>query len=346
MKTNRYSWSLLVLLSLLVMACGDAEKQSEPLIQMRIPAHFPELDYDLSQNPITNEGFRLGKALFFEGDLSRDGSISCGSCHIPTSAFTHHGHDISHGIDDRLGRRNTPPIMNLAWHNSFAWDGGVRHLDLFAIAPIEAEEEMDEELANVLAKLRNNPKYPPMFEAAFGTREITTEHFLKALSQFMLVIVSAETRYDKYLLGDANALNAEEKAGLAVFEAKCATCHSGTLLSDFAFRNNGLLPKPRPDKGRGEITLNPEDNFKFKTPSLRNVVLTAPYMHDGRFYTLRQVLDHYRNGVQDIPNLDPLLVKPDGTLGIELTDEETAQIIAFLQTLTDENFVRNPLWQE
>jgi cytochrome c peroxidase len=342
---KRYKFIYLPFALFFLFAC-EGEKSIKPRIEMQIPAHFPKMDYDLSQNPITTEGFELGKALFFEGDLSRDGTISCGSCHIPSSAFTHHGHDVSHGIDDRLGRRNTPAIMNLAWHNSFSWDGGVRHLDLFAIVPIENEAEMDNELQNVLQKIRQNPKYPPLFEAAFGTKEITTELFLKALSQFMLVAVSADTRYDAYFLGNQQALNDAEKAGLALFEQKCAPCHQGTLFSDFAFRNNGLAPKPRPDKGRGEITLNPEDDFKFKTPSLRNVALTAPYMHDGRFYTLREVLRHYSEGVQPTPNLDPLLQKENGTLGIDLTAEESELIIAFLQTLTDENFVRNPLFAE
>src|SRR5690606_3955069 len=147
----------------------------------KVPGNFPAVEYKLENNPITENGFRLGKALFYEGQLSRDGTISCASCHIQTSAFTHHGHDVSHGIEDRLGIRNSPAIMNLAWRKSFMWDGGITDLDFQPFAPITAHEEMDEDMNNVLQKLRNSPKYTKLFKAAFGSEEVSSARMMKAL---------------------------------------------------------------------------------------------------------------------------------------------------------------------
>lgn len=333
----------------LVSSCQRYETEAPVFFQK--PAHFPEPVYDFSRNPVSTDGFKLGRKLFFDGILSRDGSISCGSCHIPASAFTQHGHDLSHGIDDKLTLRNSLPIMNLAWKREFFWDGGVFDLDLFALAPIEAHNEMDEEISNVLEKLRKHPEYPQLFRKAFGTSEITLVNFLKALSQFQVMAISASSKYDKYQKGQTT-LAPDEMAGLQVFQEKCSSCHQGELFSDFSYRNNGLPVRrfrlngiDTVDTGRERITLNPNDAFKFRVPSLRNVEITRPYMHDGRFRTLGQVLDHYSQGVQDSPTLDPLL-KQNGRLGILLSQEEKEKLIAFLKTLTDEEFIRNPLLQE
>lgn len=323
-----------------IMGVGCKEPIEKEEIKFVKPANFPEPVYDLSKNPVTTAGFKLGRALFYDANLSRDGSISCGSCHIQSAAFTHHGHDLSHGIEDRLGSRNSPPIMNLAWHPTFFWDGGVHDLDLQPIAPIENPVEMDETLGNAIQKVKNNPKYPPMFKAAFGSEEITTDKTLKAMSQFMLMCVSANSRYDQYVRGEGTTLTVEEEAGRVLFMAKCSNCHKGELFSDFSFRNNGLSNATNPDSGRAHITLNPQDRFKFKVPSLRNVYRTGPYMHDGRFVTLEAVLKHYATGVTYSETLDPLL-NVNGVLGIPLTSEEQTQIIAFLKTLSDETFVRD-----
>lgn len=340
-----------ILLLILFPTFFACKRNAEPVIRFQKPAHFPEPYYDFSQNPITTNGFLLGKKLFFDGILSRDGSIRCGSCHIPSSAFTQHGHDLSHGIGDKLTLRNALPIMNLAWEKEFFWDGGVFHLDLFAIAPIEAENEMDEKISNVLEKLRKHPEYPGLFEKAFGTPEINLDRFLKALSQFQLMAVSANSKYDKYKRGELQ-LNEQELEGLQIFQQKCANCHKGELFTDHSYRNNGLPLRvihlngvDTIDTGRYRITLNPQDRFKFKVPSLRNVEITRPYMHDGRFRNLEQVLEHYSSGVQDSPTLDPLL-KQNGRLGIPLSQDEKQKLIAFLKTLTDEDFIKNPLLQE
>ncbi len=330
----------------LAFACQREDAQPDKTdIRFAVPANFPPPVYDLSKNPVTPEGFALGRALFYDGILSRDGTISCGFCHQQSSGFTQHGHDLSHGIDDKLTLRNALPIQNLAWEKEFFWDGGVFHLDLFAISPIEAENEMDEELPNVLNKLRQHKTYPKMFEAAFGSPEITTERFLKALSQFQLMCISADSKYDKYVRKESVILSSEELAGLEVFKKKCASCHSGELFTDNSYRNNGLPIGNPEDTGRERITLNPADNYKFKVPSLRNVEVTLPYMHDGRFRTLENVLDFYTNGVKDSPTLDPLL-KQNGRLGIPLTEVEKKQIIAFLRTLTDQDFLRRKALSE
>lgn len=322
------------------------------------PQNFPKPVYQLASNPITTAGFELGKSLFYDGILSRDGSISCGECHRQDFGFTHHLHDLSHGIDNQIGLRNSSSLQNLAWEKTFGWDGGVFNLDLFPISPIENPVEMDEKTTNVLEKLRKSEKYPPLFKNAFGTTEITSERFLKALSQFLLSLVSANSRYDKYIRKETGAsLTDTELSGMSVFKQKCASCHSGELFSDGSFRNNGLPPTERQqivyrivdgvkkpfielviDDGRMRITELAEDKNKFKVPSLRNVEATKPYMHDGRFQTLEEVVNHYSNSVTATPNLDPIF-NQNGKLGISLTDSEKAQLVAFLKTLTDREFL-------
>lgn len=307
----------------------------------RQPAGFPEPVYRFEDNSVTQEGFELGRKLFYEPRLSRDNTISCGSCHIQSSAFTQHGHDVSHGIDDRLGTRNSPPIMNLAWMPAFFWDGGVFDLDLQPIAPITNHVEMDETVENVLAKLRAHPQYPSLFKKAFGDTAINTARTMKALSQFMLLCVSAESRYDSVSRNLGVSFTQQEQRGYALFQQKCAACHKEPLFTDFSFRNNGIAIGANDDKGRYLVTLNPADEYRFKVPSLRNVEFTAPYMHDGRFITLDAVLDHYRGQVQSTPNRDPLLAS-----GIPMTDQEKTDLIAFLKTLSDRRFLTNPLLAE
>lgn len=351
--------TLFIAIVCLWSACSKIETAVvEPDKLFVAPNNFPKPTYNLDKNPITKEGFELGKSLFYDGILSRDGSMSCGECHRQDYAFTHHLHDLSHGIDNQIGLRNAPALQNLAWEKTFGWDGGVFDLDLFSISPIENPVEMDEKVGNVLEKLQKTSKYPPMFKNAFGTTEITSERFLKALSQFMLALVSVNSRYDKYMRKENGAtLSETELAGMAVFKQKCASCHAGELFSDGSFRNNGLPPTERSqaiitivngekkvslvpviDDGRARVTEQLEDKNKFKVPSLRNIEASKPYMHDGRFQTLEEVLNHYTNTVTNTSNLDPLLHQ-NGKLGISLTDTEKAQIIAFLKTLTDRQFL-------
>lgn len=332
-------WAFIVFFASVMWACNDTETtETAPLFYA--PKNFPNPTYDFTKNPVTNEGFELGKTLFFDKSLSRDGSVSCATCHLQSAAFTDLK-AVSHGIENRVGSRNAPPIQNMAWMKLFFWDGGVFNLDLFPIAPIQNELEMDESLANVLAKLNKSETYKKQFKKAFGSDEITSTNLFKAFSQYQLALISANSRYDKYVRGEVGGLlSNDEKAGLALFKQKCASCHEGELFTDQSFRNNGLkiVSDDEMETGRYRVNLNEEDLYKFRVPSLRNVAYTAPYMHDGRLGTLADVLNHYSNGVNDTPNLDPLL-KSNNRLGIELTATDKNQLVAFLKTLSDEAFI-------
>ena len=330
---------------LIVLFVGCKKSENEiPFKGLQIPENFPKPAYSMSDNPVTKEGFELGRKLFYDPILSRDNTISCGSCHNQGSAFTHHGHDISHGINDLLGRRNALPVQNLLWQDSYFWDGGVHNIDLIPLNPIQNPVEMDEDIAKLLDKLRANSEYPTLFKRAFGTTQITNQRFLQAMSQFMAMLISANSRYDQFIKGTV-AFTDSEKAGFELFKSKCAGCHKGELFSDFSFRNNGLTSTYTLDKGRYEISLNEDDIGKFKVPSLRNISKTAPYMHTGGFATLKDVLDHYGSGVQISPTLDPLL-QLNNKPGIILTEDEKLKIIDFLKTLTDTDFLHNPDFSE
>lgn len=341
----------IITLSLLILM-GMAACKKEIMQQVELlfpgfhqPENFPAPVYHFDTNPVTQEGFELGRKLFYEPRMSRNNTISCGSCHIQSSAFTQHGHDVSHGIDDRLGKRNSPPIMNLAWSPGYMWDGGVFDLDLQPIAPITAHEEMDESIENVLKKLRAHPDYPGLFKKAFGSEEISSARMLKALSQFMVMCVSSHSRYDSVMRKEGAAFSQEESRGYAIYQQKCSSCHTEPLFTDHSFRNNGIGIGNNGDSGRYTITLNEADKYKFKVPSLRNLSYTAPYMHDGRFYTLDAVLEQYALHTKDMATLDPLL-KQNGAMGIPLSLAEKADLLAFLKTLNDKAFITNPMLSE
>lgn len=301
------------------------------------PKHFPKPAYNFDNNEVTKARFELGRKLFYDPLLSANNTISCGSCHIQTSAFTHHGHILSHGIYDRQGTRNSPPIMNLAWNTSFMWDGGIVDLDLQPIAPIKNHVEMDDSLPNVLNKLRNSTTYPALFNKAYGSTEINGTKFLKAMSQFMLMCVSSNSKYDS-VQQNLSSFTVEENAGYQVFKQNCNSCHKEPIFTDYSFRNNGLQPSTLNDLGRYPVTNLETDKYKFKVPSLRNLSFTAPFMHDGRLLTLDAVLDHYTNNVQATQNLDPLL-QQNGTLGISLSIQDKSNLKAFLKTLDDKSFL-------
>lgn len=324
--------------SISIMVISFSFRYTNEDMLFSVPSNFPKPLYHFESNPLTNEGVELGKSLFYDAIISSDNTVSCGSCHQQSAGFTQHGHALSHGVNDFLTKRNSMPLQNLAWSSSFGWDGGVHDLDLFAISPITNPVEMNESMANVLEKLRKSPTYPTLFKNAFGSEEITTERFLKALAQFMLTMVSANSKYDHYMRYEGIELNEAELAGLTIFKQKCASCHSGELFTDFSFRNNGL-PIKNKDYGRYEVNQTESDKYKFKVPSLRNLSYTAPYMHDGRFETLEQVLQHYASGVESNPYIDPLLTQ-NNQLGIQLSVDEQQKLIAFLKTLDDDNFIK------
>lgn len=322
-----------------LIACNKAITETENFVGFQQPTHFPAPTYNFAANTVSKDGFALGRKLFYEPILSADNSISCGSCHIQSSAFTQHGHSVSHGIFDQLGTRNSLPIMNLAWNTNFLWDGGVFNLDLQPIIPITAPEEMGESMANVLQKLRNNGAYAPMFQKVFGSTDINATVVLKALSQFMLMCVSDQSKYDSVKRNQASFTEAESK-GYTVFQQKCNGCHTEPLFTNFSFKNNGLAPSIIDDKGRNNITHQDNDLYKFRVPSLRNLFYTAPYMHDGRFFTLNAVLAHYDHQVQPSTTLDVIFTQ-NNPVGIPLSNTEQQQLLAFLNTLNDANFISN-----
>lgn len=325
--------------------CSKKDDPSDelPWQGLTYPDYFGKPVYDLQSNPITKTGFELGRKLFYDPILSRDNTIACGSCHNQSAAMTHHGHDVSHGIDDRLGKRNSLPVQNLLWQRNFFWDGGVHNMELIPLNAITNPVEMDETPENVLAKLRQHPDYPKLFKQTFGSEEINSTRFLQALAQYMAMLVSDKSRYDQYLQGKITLTN-DELTGKVLFETKCGACHAGALQTDHSFRNNGLNSSFM-DKGRYEISLRDEDIGKFKVPSLRNVERTWPYMHDGRFNTLKEVLDFYSSNVKVSTTLDTLLNR-NNTVGIPLTEQEKSRIIDFLKTLSDDSFIRNPTFAE
>ena len=353
-------WCTVLLCIQLLLSCSgsggntnepdpDPEPTGPTALRWVKPAHFPDPVYDLGKNPLTVEGVLLGKFLFYDGILSRTNVIGCGTCHQQQSAFTHHGHELSHGVDDLLGIRNAPAVQNMAWNPSFFWDGNTHALDSVPLNAIQNKVELDETMDNILLKLRATPvknskvpvDYPKMFKAAYGTTEITSEKVRLALSQFMMTMVSANSKYDYFVSGDAAALNTDEKNGMALFKQKCASCHSGELFTDFSYRNNGMAPNKINDQGRFSITKNDNDRYKFKVPSLRNIGLTAPYMHDGRFVSLEQVLDHYSDNMQPSATLDEVFKLSNGKVGVSMTAAEKQSIILFLRALSDDQFIRN-----
>lgn len=345
---NRKYWLFIIFFLAGLYACQKevAELADTPFAGFQQPSNFPQPAYHFNTNPVSKDGFELGRELFYETMLSANNTIACGSCHIQTSAFTHHGHTVSHGIFDRMGTRNSPPIMNLAWNTSFMWDGGIADLDLQSVAPITNHLEMDETMPNVLNKLRNSTVYPALFKKAYGSEEISTTSFLKSLSQFMAMCVSSNSKYDSVMRHEGNkTFTAEESEGREIVKQKCGSCHKEPLFTDYSFRNNGLSTSMVNDMGRYLVTQNDADKYKFKVPSLRNLAYTAPYMHDGRLLTLDAVLDHYTSQVQNTPNLDPLL-QQNPTPGIVLTAIERERIKAFLNTLNDRSFLFDKRFSE
>jgi cytochrome c peroxidase len=316
----------------------ESSQPAGPLVTLKLGSlPQPKLPAD---NPLTPARVALGRALFHDPALSRTNAISCASCHLSGHALSD-PRQFSIGVDGRLGDRNAMPLFNLAWKDSFFWDGRVKTLREQVLVPIEDHREMDETLENVQKKLAVRSAE---FHDAFGSEEVTIERMALALEAFLLTLTSHNSKFDRAQRGEVK-LTAEEQRGFELFMsereprlgamgADCFHCHGGALFSDHLFRNNGLEIDPK-DTGRHRVTNISLDKGAFVTPSLRNIALTAPYMHDGRFKTLEEVLDHYSHGIHRTDTLDPNLAKhPDG--GLALTEEEKRSVIAFLKTLTDE----------
>ena len=313
--------------------------------KLEIPGGLPPMPIP-PENPLTVEGIALGKKLFFDPILSGNNQQACGDCHRQSFSFTDSETQFSVGIDQIAGNRNAMPLVNLGWQKKFFWDGGAANLESQVIAPIMNPIEMHEDLNRALAELRSNNAYRVAFKKAFGTDSITTQRLMFAIAQFERTLVSGNAKFDKVRRGDAT-FSPQELRGQQLFvdmdKGDCSHCHVlGSTFSDFEFRNTGLDATPI-DEGRFLITLLESDKGKFKTPSLRNIELTKPYMHDGRFATLEQVLEFYNSGFSNTPNLDPALAH--ATKG-RLTPQDKADIVVFLKTLTDFEFLNNPEFKQ
>lgn len=306
---------------------------------LEFPKHFPSVLLTEEQ-ALTPERVALGKRLFFEKALSRDSTVSCGSCHFQEIGFTD-GLAISEGIDGRIVGRNAMHLANTAWASSMFWDGGVPTLELQVVVPIQNPLEMDNTVAIALERLSADPTYVAQFQQAYqrGPDLHTLTH---AIAAFERTLISDKSPYDRYVTGeDINAMGASARRGMLLFygeKAECFHCHAGNLQSDFTFQNNGIQAEYA-DIGRADVTQNPQDVGKFKVPSLRNVAVTAPYMHDGSFATLEEVIHHYESGGKRHPNQSDL-VRP-----FTLSEQEREDLLAFLHALTDPTFLTNPDYQ-
>ncbi|RYY53604.1 MAG: c-type cytochrome [Chitinophagaceae bacterium] len=336
------SFKLILVLALLSVALSyglnSCKKQDNPndlhYINQEKPEIFPEPLYHFADNPLSEEGIALGRKLFYDGRLSLDGNYPCASCHQQSAAFGTFEHDRSHGYNGSHTLRNAPPLYNLAWRSSFHWDGEFADFRSEAAQPINSHNEMAESFNGVIDKLQKDPEYRNMFRKVFRTEFISADNMLKALAQFTGTMVSANSKYDRFKKGEAT-LNTQETEGYELFTQHCAGCHPEPMFTDNSFRNTGLPLDPvLDDHGRIRVTGDAGDEGKFRVPSLRSVYLTSNYMHDGRFNTLLQCVNHYRTGIQAGPNVDPALVA-----GISLTDAQAVNITLFLRTLSDSSFL-------
>ena len=332
---------------------GDYNPQS---FTINVPDWLEQSPIVPADNPMTVEGVDLGRHLFYDPILSSDSTRSCASCHQLDKAFSD-GAAVSFGVLGIPGTRSSMPLFNLAFNNNgFFWDGRVATLEEQALLPVEDHIELNENWDNVIEKFVRHPDYPKMFRAAFGidrTSEITKELAVKAIAQFERSIVSLDSREDQITRFNNGWPTAAEKRGRALFFIEpstqddnhpgCSHCHMGFNLTDNAYKNNGLDNvsdlQDFPDLGLGGFTNNVFENGKFRVPSLRNIALTAPYMHDGRFSTLEEVLDHYASGGHGVENEDPN-IRP-----FPLSEQDKSDLIAFMNMLTDTAFVNNPVYK-
>ena len=301
-----------------------------------VPENWPNPKYNFENNRLTEPKILLGRVLFYDPILSANNTISCASCHSPFSAFTHIDHSLSHGIFDSIGNRNSIALMNLAWQNTFMWDGSINNLDMQALAPLSHPKEMASSIDSLVQKVNKSTLYKNLLYKAYGDSLASGEKLLKSMSQFMLTLISSNSKYDKVKAGK-EIFTSQEQIGYYLYKKNCFACHIEPLFSNYEFANNGLkLDTSLNDLGRFSITKNPSDSLTFKIPTLRNIEYTYPYMHDGRFTKLMQVINHYTTGIERNKTLHNKLQMP-----IILTEKEKVDLISFLLTLSDREFLFN-----
>jgi cytochrome c peroxidase len=342
---------ILVILSvaLFVFACKkdkdddvtDTPYQTTPYT-IETPAGFPAMNIP-ADNPITVEGVALGRKLFYDKILSGNNTQSCASCHNQALSFTDNGTQFSTGITGAIGTRNAQPLINLGYNLHYFWDGRGTTLEEQILEPVSNPIEMHLSWNEAAAKLNANSTYVNEFKNAFGISTIDSSYVVKAIAQFIRTMISYNSKLDKRLRNEIS-LTPSELNGYVIYVTErgdCFHCHNidaGRLMTDNLFHNNGL-DSVFTDLGRGAITGNAFDYGKFLTPTLRNIALTAPYMHDGRFQTLEEVVEHYNSGGKASATVDPLM-KHVGT-GLNLSTQEKADLVAFLKTMTDTSFIND-----
>lgn len=342
-------------LAIIMIACNKDDETPkavfDPTLYTLDVGDFPDPGIPADNVP-TVAGVQLGRMLFYEKMLSKDGSQSCADCHLQKDGFS----DIrqfSIGVEQLPGKRQAMAVFNLAWHkNGMFWDGRAPLVRDQALKPIQDPLEMNETLENVVAKLRADKRYTDQFIRAFGDDNITPERMGLAMEQFEFTMISNNSKYDRYLAGTESLTDSEERGRQLFFAefdpflgqkgGECFHCHSGFNFTNDEYMNNGLDEEANfTDEGRSQVTNNPADKAKFKVPSLRNIAITPPYMHDGRFTTLEQVIEHYDTGVKNSPTMDGLLFHNIEPGGLHLTAQDRADLVAFLKTLTDVSFLED-----
>jgi cytochrome c peroxidase len=326
-------------------ACQPSELVQEGYTP-EIPQHFFPLPVP-DDNPLTIQGIALGKRLFFDPILSADSTMSCASCHLPEQAFADNLAQAV-GINGHIGERNVPSLLNVAYiYTGLFWDGRVETLEEQALIPVEDKNEMGHRWSEVEKRLRSDDEYVALFMEAFPINQsdsIDKYWVAKALAQYQRTLISGEAKFDRVMRGEASFTTSEQRGHDIFFDAsadlpngECAHCHNPPLFTDQTYMNNGAQQDQGDlefkDSGRGKITNQKYDNGRFRVPSLRNVALTAPYMHDGGLTTLEEVIDHYNNGGHSAINVDPKI------RNLHLSDQEKSDLVNFLKTLTELEFV-------
>lgn len=340
---------LLFLAGIVLLSIAGCERGGEIILPsdsplIRVPANFPAPTLN-PDNPMSREGVALGRLLFYDKRLSGNRQVSCATCHDPAKSFSDGIALTSAGVAGTPLLRHSPALINLAWANTgLFWDGGSTNLESQAIAPLLAEDEMHLDLIEMVNRLEADPDYVARFRSVFNDG-VRPGYVMMALAQFQRTLVSADSRYDHYVRGEAGGhLSSQEQRGLELVSKNCQTCHSTDLFTDFQFHNNGLdaeFPEAPHDgvyTGRYRISYDRKDLGAYKTPTLRNLTLTAPYMHDGRFATLEQVIEHYSGNIRQSASLSDKIP----ARGFGFTSQEKEDILAFLKTLTDEVYTTNP----
>jgi cytochrome c peroxidase len=328
--------------SYLLGSCNkDQNTNGIELLQQEVPVNFPQPVYRFADNPLSKEGIELGRKLFYDPRLSVTNKVPCSSCHQQIAGFGTFEHDRSHGVYDSHTKRNAPVLFNLAWNTSFHWDGEFSNLQDAITQPITGHIEMGESFEGIINKIQNDDEYKELFRKVFRSPIIRPEFITKALAQFVGSFISAGSKYDQYKKGDLS-FTIQEESGYQLYKTNCATCHPEPLFTDYSYRNIGLpVDNFLTDYGRINITGNKADSLKFKVPTLRNTYISSNYMHDGRFATLQQCINHYRTGVQQNSTVDPLVKN-----GIALSNTQVNDLLVFLRALTDSSLLKDPRFAE